>query len=158
ITKHRDELDPWIQPVTPEDIHAHCIAGVARFAFDRSSLIEKFVKKMETGDETAEVEPDQGSNLWAFDGTRTTSGKAILMGNPHQPWQPVSTYYEAQVTIPGKYNMYGSTYIGRPILTSGFNDNIGWTHTVNYPDLEEIYALDLDPKATDRYLFDGKSV
>jgi len=160
IAQHRAGLEDWIQPVTPIDIHAHGIAGVARFAFDRGKIVDKFIKALGKG-ESAIVGPepeDGGSNMWAFDGTRTTSGKAILMGNPHQPWQPVSTYYEAQVTIPGKYNIYGSTYIGRPILTSGFNDNLGWTHTVNYPDLEEIYALDLDPAQPNHYLFDGKSV
>ncbi len=160
IAQHRAGLEEWIQPVTPVDVHAHGIAGVARFAFDRGNIVDKFVKALaKGGDVVLEPEPeDLGSNLWAFDGTRTASGKAILMGNPHQPWQPVSTYYEAQVTVPGKYNMYGSTYIGRPIITSGFNDNLGWTHTVNYPDLEEIYALDLDPARSDHYLFDGEAV
>ncbi len=159
IMLHRQSLEDWIQPITEIDIHAHGVAGVARFAFDRGNLVDKFLKSLANGDAgVVEPEEDLGSNMWAFDGTRTASGKAILMGNPHQPWRPVSTYYEAHVTIPGKYNMYGSTYIGRPILTSGFNDNLGWTHTVNYPDLEEIYALDLDPKDTNRYLFDGESV
>ena len=36
------------------------------------------------------------------------------MGNPHQPWAPVSTYYEAHMIVPGKLNFYGSTFIGRP--------------------------------------------
>lgn len=159
IARHRGELEDWIQPITPMDIHAHGIAGVARFAFDRGNLIDKFRKAMDAdGAATVvEPEPDMGSNMWAFDGTRTTSGKAILMGNPHQPWTPVATYYEAHVTVPGQYNLYGSTYIGRPLLTSGFNDALGWTHTVNYPDLEEIYALDLDPNDSNRYLFDGNS-
>jgi acyl-homoserine-lactone acylase len=160
IAQHRAGLEDWIQPVTPQDVAAHGLAGVARFAFDRSNLIKKFTDAMSKGANTV-VEPEPaslGSNLWAFDGTRTASGKAILMGNPHQPWAPVSTYYEAHATIPGKYNIYGSTYIGRPIITSGFNDNLGWTHTVNYPDLEEIYALDLDPAHPDHYLFDGASV
>jgi acyl-homoserine-lactone acylase len=44
------------------------------------------------------------------------------------------------------------------VLTSGFNDTLGWTHTVNYPDLEEIYALDLDPERADHFLLDGKSI
>ena len=60
--------------------------------------------------------------------------------------------------MPGKLNFYGSTFIGRPILTSGWNEHLGWSHTVNGPDLEEIYELDADPKAANHYLFDGGSV
>jgi acyl-homoserine-lactone acylase len=109
-------------------------------------------------DAVAEADEDMGSNMWAFAPSRTESGKAILMGNPHQAWSDVATYYEAHVTIPGTYNFYGTTFVGRPVLTTGFNDHLGWTHTVNYPDLEEIYALDLDPLRANHYLFDGGSV
>ncbi|MEX2016310.1 MAG: penicillin acylase family protein, partial [Candidatus Hydrogenedentales bacterium] len=73
-------------------------------------------------------------------------------------WSPVATYYEAHVTIPGKLNIYGTTFVGRPVLTTGFNDRLGWAHTVNYPDLEEIYALTKDPERTGYYRFDGGSV
>ena len=96
--------------------------------------------------------------MWAFAPNRSQSGHAMLMGNPHQPWQPVSTYYEAHMIVPGRMNFYGSTFIGRPILTSGWNEHLGWSHTVNAPDLEEIYELDLDPARPDHYLFDGGSV
>jgi acyl-homoserine-lactone acylase len=65
-------------------------------------------------------------------------------------------YWEAHVTVPGKLNFYGSTFAGRPMLTSGFNEHLGWTHTVNNIDLQDIYALALDPKKPDHYLFDGK--
>jgi acyl-homoserine-lactone acylase len=60
--------------------------------------------------------------------------------------------------VPGKINFYGSTFIGRPVLTTGWNEYLGWSHTVNYPDLEEIYELSLDPERPDHYLFDGGSV
>lgn len=158
IALHRDDLPDWVQPVTAYDVAAHGLTGVARFAFNRRRIVDRLVAALEGG-EDVEVEPeDMGSNLWAFDGTRTKSGNAILMGNPHQAWSQVATYYEAHLTIPGKLNFYGSTFIGRPVLTTGFNDSLGWTHTVNYPDLEEIYALDADPDRPDHYLFDGESV
>ena len=95
-----------------------------------------------------------GSNMWAIAGSRTTSGKPILMGNPHQPWSAL--YWEGHVTVPGKINFYGSTFVGRPVLTSGFNEYLGWSHTVNYPDLADIYVLTLDPRNRDHYIFDGK--
>jgi len=99
-----------------------------------------------------------GSNMIALSPSRTSSGHAMLLGNPHQPWSQVVTYYEAHLKVPGVLDFYGSTFVGRPVLTTGFNRNLGWSHTVNYPDLEEIYALDVDPKSPRHYLFDGGSV
>src|SRR6185369_15843383 len=81
-----------------------------------------------------------GSNMWAIAPSRSKSGHAMLLGNPHQPW--AALYWEAQVTVPGKLNFYGGTFVGSPVLTTGFNDHLGWTHTVNYPDLDDVYALD----------------
>ncbi len=162
IELRRENLPNWVQPLTPHDVAAHGMAGVMRFAFDRGGIIGAFLRKQKKeaagllDDNPAEHEV--GSNMWAFSPERTKSGKTILMGNPHQPWAEVSTYYEAHVTVPGKLNFYGSTFVGRPILTSGFNENLGWSHTVNYPDLEEIYEVDLDPHRPDHYLFDGGSV
>ncbi|MFO0948287.1 MAG: penicillin acylase family protein [Planctomycetota bacterium] len=99
-----------------------------------------------------------GSNMWALAPERTKNGNAILLGNPHQPWSREATYYEAHLIVPGIMNFYGSTFIGRPVLTSGFNEQLGWSHTVNYPDLEEIYAIPLDPDRENHFLFDGDSV
>ena len=160
VLEHRDTLEGWYEPITPHDVAAHGLTGVQRFAFDRGNIIRSFLRKADAGEDVV-VEPDEetmGSNMWAFAPSRTTSGHAILMGNPHQAWSDVATYYEAHITIPGTYNFYGTTFVGRPVLTTGFNANLGWTHTVNYPDLEEIYALDLDPKRPNHYLFDGGSV
>ena len=102
VELNRSELPEWFGPINGHDVAAHGLAGVMRFAFDRSGIVGKFIKKLEGGEE-AVVEPEaEGSNMWAFAPRKTKSSKAILMGNPHQPWSPVATYYEAHVTIPGK--------------------------------------------------------
>jgi acyl-homoserine-lactone acylase len=161
--KQNARLAPaWAPTVTAHDVAAYGIAGVMRFAFNRKNILKDFYKSH--GVSIADYdrhEPDHatlGSNMWALAPSRSQSGHALLMGNPHQPWAPVSTYYEAHMIVPGNLNFYGSTFIGRPILTSGWNEHLGWSHTVNDPDLEEIYELDLDPKRPDHYLFDGGSV
>jgi acyl-homoserine-lactone acylase len=152
----------WAPTVTAHDVAAYGVAGVMRFAFNRKSILKDFLQSKGVAVARADRnEPDEatlGSNMWAFAPSRSQSGNALLMGNPHQPWAPVSTYYEAHMIVPGKLNFYGSTFIGRPILTSGWNEHLGWSHTVNDPDLEEIYELDLDPKRPDCYLFDGGTV
>src|SRR6185369_8103367 len=57
---------------------------------------------------------DDGSNAWAFAPSRTKSGKAILLRNPHLAW--TAGYYEAQVTVPGVLDFYGDFRIGGPFI------------------------------------------
>jgi acyl-homoserine-lactone acylase len=104
------------------------------------------------GDPEQGIDPlEEGSNAWAFAPSRTKSGKAILLRNPHLNWN--SGYYEAQMTVPGVVDFYGDFRMGGPFgVVGGFNRYLGWATTNNAPDLEEIYALDVDPLKPDHYL------
>jgi acyl-homoserine-lactone acylase len=100
---------------------------------------------------------EEGSNAWAFAPSRTRSGRAILVRNPHLAW--TAGYYEAHVTVPGVLNFYGDFRIGGPFgVIGGFNRHLGFATTNNAPDLEEIYALEVDSNRADHYLFEGTSV
>lgn len=100
---------------------------------------------------------DDGSNAWAFAPSRTKSGKAILLRNPHLAWS--AGYYEAHMTVPGVIDFYGDFRVGGPFtVIGGFNKYLGWSTTNNQQDMDEFYALDVDPKAADHYMFDGRSV
>ena len=100
---------------------------------------------------------EEGSNAWAFHPSRTKSGRAILLRNPHLSW--TAGYYEAHMTIPGVMDFYGDFRIGGPFgVIGGFSRDLGWSTTNNAPDLDEIYALDVDPERADHYLFDGTSI
>lgn len=100
---------------------------------------------------------EEGSNAWAFAPSRTRSGHAILVRNPHLSW--TAGYYEAHVTVPGVLDFYGDFRIGGPFgVIGGFNRYLGWSTTNNDTDLDEIYALDVDSSRPDHYLFEGASV
>ena len=88
---------------------------------------------------------DDGSNAWALAPSRTKSGKAILLRNPHLAW--TAGYYEAHMTVPGVVDFYGDFRIGGPLtVIGGFNRHLGFATTnSNSGDLSEIYSLDLDP-------------
>jgi acyl-homoserine-lactone acylase len=161
VSLHRNELPQWVPTINGHDIAAHGLTGVARFAFDRGGIVGKFLASQNKDQAHIATQPSEdmlGSNMWALAPTRTTSGNAILMGNPHQGWSQVATYYEAHLTVPGVLDFYGSTFVGRPVLTTGFNKYLGWSHTVNYPDLEEIYEVNRDPNHSDHFLFDEGSI
>ncbi len=105
----------------------------------------------------ASTSPDVGSNAWAFAPSRTKSGKAILLRNPHLAWS--AGYYEAQLTVPGVVDFYGDFRIGGPFaVVGGFNRYLGWATTNNAQRRDEIYALDVDSSATDHILLDGASL
>lgn len=113
-----------------------------------------------TGDVVdAEAEPasdDIGSNAWALGPARTTSGRSILLRNPHLAWS--AGYYEAHVRVPGKLDFYGDFRIGGPFTTiGGFNRALGFSTTNNNSRSHEIYALELDPARADHYRLDGRS-
>ena len=92
-----------------------------------------------------------GSNAWAIGPTKSASGNAMLIANPHLPWSGFFTWYEAQLTAP-ELNAYGATLVGMPILAICFNDHLGWTHTNNTFDGMDLYELTLTQNG---YLWDG---
>lgn len=96
-----------------------------------------------------------GSNGWAVAPQRTTDGAAMLLANPHLPWAPsLLTYYEAQITAPG-YAVYGATQVGLPVLRFAFNNNLGFTNTVNNMLGATRYRLEEAPGG---YRLDGKTL
>ena len=100
---------------------------------------------------------EEGSNAWAFAPSRTKSKRAILLRNPHLAW--TAGYYEAHVTVPGVLDFYGDFRIGGPFgVIGGFNRDLGWATTNNAPDLDEIYAVDVDPSVPDHFVFNGTSL
>ncbi|MFT3966718.1 MAG: penicillin acylase family protein [Sphingobium sp.] len=95
-----------------------------------------------------------GSNAWAVSPARSASGRTLLLANPHLPWAPSQlTYYEAQLNAPG-LSLYGATQVGLPVLRFGFNNDLGFTNTVNTILGFTRYRLML---SGDGYVFDGRT-
>jgi acyl-homoserine-lactone acylase len=93
------------------------------------------------------------SNAWAIGPRRSASGHALLLANPHLPWgSDAALFYEAQLVGPG-VRVYGATLIGFPVVAIGFNDSLGWSHTVNTIDALDTYKLVL---VDGGYRFDGR--
>ena len=92
-----------------------------------------------------------GSNGWAIAPSRSESGNALLLANPHLGWGGSSLFFEAQIETP-TYSAYGATLVGIPVPTIAFTDRHGWTHTTNTYDGCDLYALTL---AENGYVLDG---
>lgn len=95
---------------------------------------------------------DAGSNSLAIAPSRSQSGNALLVMNPHLPWFREFLFFEKHALLP-EHNIYGVNTIGMPGFSIAFNDQLGWTHTNNTIDNSDLYELTLKD---DGYLYDGK--
>jgi acyl-homoserine-lactone acylase len=102
-------------------------------------------------------EDSKGSNLIAISRNRTGSEETFLAINTHQPLEGPTSWYEAHLVSEEGTNIIGAAFPGTPCILTGANEYLGWTHTVNYPDKADVYALQMHPKKKDVYLVDGKS-
>ncbi len=99
----------------------------------------------------------KGSNLLAVSRSRTLSDETFLAINTHQPLEGPTSWYEAHLVSEEGTNIIGATFPGSPCLFTGANEYLGWTHTVNYPDKADVYALEMHPNKKEVYLVDGES-
>ena len=140
--KNSDELDEKykkVLPITANDIIAHNFR-VVNYEF----LIR--------GTYLSNQRIEGGSNSWALSGSKTSTGNAMLVANPHLWWSDLYLWHEQQF-ITNEYNMYGATLIGNPSIILGFNDNVSWTHTVNTIDNTDLFEI---KKQGDTYLLDDE--
>jgi acyl-homoserine-lactone acylase len=130
-----------VLPVTATDVLAH---------LDRVQYA-RFLSGRERTRDNTKAWQERGSNAWAIAPRRSASGKTLLVANPHLPWADLFTWTELQYVAPG-VNVYGGALILAPVIQIGFNDQLGWTHTVNTQDGEDLYELTL---SGDGYRWDG---
>ncbi|HXG72157.1 MAG TPA: penicillin acylase family protein [Gemmatimonadaceae bacterium] len=130
-----------VLPVQAVDVLAHL----------NRVLYARFVSSSTRTRDAATGWRDRGSNAWAVAPKRSASGHTLLLQNPHLPWSDLFTWFEAQYVAPG-VNVSGAALVLAPVLAIAFNNNLGWTHTVNTQDAEDLYELTL---SGDGYLFDG---
>ncbi len=99
-----------------------------------------------------------GSNNWATDGTRSTSGMPILAGDPHLDSRIMpGTMYACGLFSPD-IRAVGTTIPGMPGLLIGRNEYLTNSLTNAYLDVQDLYVLQLDPKNEGNYLMGDTSL
>lgn len=99
---------------------------------------------------------NDGSNAWAFTGERSVTGQALLLRNPHLSWD--AGYYEAHVVVRDTLEFYGDFRIGGAFgIIGGFNRDLGWATTNNYPRYSQVYRLEAAPHRPDHYRFEDRT-
>jgi len=127
-------------------------------AFGRFALYHQFLFGR-TGLKSADMQDAaerQGSNMWAVSPSKSASGHALLFINPHQPFFGVGQWYEGHVHSGEGWDMSGASFFGSGFPTIGHNEYLGWSHTVNEPDVVDVWEETFDkPKDPLKYRYEG---
>jgi acyl-homoserine-lactone acylase len=101
-----------------------------------------------------------GSNGLAVGKDLSANGRGLLLGNPHYPWFSTDRFYQAHLTVPGRYDAMGVILGGVPAVVIGFNRDVAWTHTVTTAIHFTTFKLALDPgdASGTTYMSDGERV
>ena len=129
-------------PPTPQVEASAAIAALAKAPPLRDTLTDMKLRNM-------------GSNAWAIASERSENGKGLLLANPHYPWYGIARFWEKHLTIPGIYDAYGAGLIGAPGVAIGFNEAVGWSHTVSNSKRTVIYQLALNPDNPRQYRWEN---
>lgn len=95
-----------------------------------------------------------GSNAFAV-APQKGGGTTTLISNSHQPLRGGVAWYELVVESGEGWHFAGANFPGSPFPFLGHNEHLGWTNTVNTPDMIDVYQLELDETGT-RYKLDGQ--
>ena len=72
-----------------------------------------------------------GSNATAIGRDDSSTGRGMVLGNPHFPWNGRYRFTQQHLTIPGQYDVAGASLIGSPVVNIGWNKDVAWSHTVS---------------------------
>ncbi len=140
-------------PINPVEITSAYILSLAQMSGADRAVKQIVDEKVNLLPEEA---PAKGSNAIAIHSSRTNSGESFLAVNSHQPLEGPEAWYEAHLHSDQGWNILGSTFPGGAMIFHGVNENLGWAHTVNSPDLLDLYQLELNPENSNQYKVDGK--
>jgi acyl-homoserine-lactone acylase len=153
VASHPEAIDDtWeaVAPIVGADVLAHGARSL-RYSFTAGTGIGVANRWRDGAFETS------GSNAWALAPSRTANGNAMLVANPHQPWTyDMGLWMEAHFITPD-LNLYGVALMGSPVINIGFNEHLGWSHTVNTHDGWDVYELALTDGGA-AYLYDGETI
>ncbi len=162
---HADDVRPGVLPITAQDVVAGFVLRAPFFYGLQDELKMLFkedppdgisLRNSESAFLTSKLpNPHFGSNAFAIAPKRSRDGATHLVINSHQPYSGPVAWYEVQATSEEGWDAAGGIFPGTPIILHGFNRHLGWAHTVNKPDLTDIYSLTVNPQNNNEYWFDG---
>jgi acyl-homoserine-lactone acylase len=164
--KHADKIAADVKPVLPVtglDVIGHPLRAV-HYGYmgsrDRMTReVNAFRRSPAPAAAVARIDDDltttsAGSNTWAIGPSKSASGNAMLLINPHLAWGNTFYRYMEMHLVGPNYDLYGAPQIGFPVPVVGFNRHAGWSRTVNTIDTVDFFQLTVRDR---QYMLDGKA-
>lgn len=163
-THPKEVLEKRAFPITPKDVIAYSVLQLAVGCGVDGALKKIYGGNVDLAFDLEDAEEEtpnafdtpEGSNAFAFNSRKTADGKVYLAINTHHPLEGQVAWYEAHLSSEQGWNIVGALFPGSPVIFTGVNENISWTHTVNHPDKLDIYQLEMNPANKLEYNVDGK--
>lgn len=151
---HTDEIrHPDLFPISTHDIIETYLLNLSLISMVQNDIVRIFEDKLGT---YTSYELPSGSNGFAFAPNKTAEGKTYMVANSHQPLEGFAAWYELQINTEEGWHFHGATFAAGIVPAIGTNHHLGWTHTVNYDDLDDVYELEMHPKKKNLYKYDGE--
>jgi acyl-homoserine-lactone acylase len=163
IEDNREDLpaacagEKWVRPIDNLELGRMFIAFGVRYG--TGNFAAGIAAAAPPGEPVASVQLDYdlttgiGSNAIALGSDLTQSGKGILFGNPHYPWQGPARFHMIHTTIPGEVDTMGASLLSASFIVIGFNKDIAWTHTVSTALRLTLFELELNPDNPRQYRY-----
>ncbi len=163
LEDHRNKLPSscndasWVRPISAADVARVTVSigiryGLGQFQNDVTRAAPPG-EPVASGDTRFDRPQGIGSNAIAVGRSASESGRGVLFGNPHYPWEGASRFHMVHTTIPGELDSMGAGLLATNFIGIGFNKDVAWTHTVSTALRFTIYELALNPENPMQYRY-----
>lgn len=158
LTYVRDKLGAGYLKVFDLDAHPEGVvaAGLTRTMNGADwRQLDRIAQLSQDALEMAGLPRFEGSNAWAVSGSRSTSGKPLLAGDPHIAYSAPAVWYEAHLSAPG-FELYGHHQGLVPTALLGHNSQFGWSLTMFENDDIDLIAEKVNPDNANQVWYHGQ--
>jgi penicillin amidase len=153
-------------PVLPPDIqHPYATGPYPKAASNPTPLPAQLalgqptMQSIASIDQQIQAQPNAlrdgpASNNWAVNGPLTTSGKALMAGDPHLHLTLPAIWYQLDARSPG-YTFSGVSIPGVPLVLIGRNQHISWSMTDVQNESTLFYVEKTDRAHPHQYYWNG---
>lgn len=152
----KEVLHKKLFPISPKDIVVAYNISTSLISNIQFNLGRLFEANLEPITSSNQKPLTAGSNGIAIAPHKTKEGKTFLVSNSHQPLRSYLSWYEVHIHTEEGWNFTGATFCGGITPFVGTNENLGWTHCVNYNDYSDVLELKMHPTEKLKYKLDGE--
>jgi acyl-homoserine-lactone acylase len=150
LAEHPASLPEWAAPIIPQDVVALNYWLVQSWCLGLATM--KLAMHRTAASEHSQMTSPHNSNEWAVSPEHSAESCAILLIDPHVPWEGMYRWYEAHIHA-GNLHAAGFTITGLPFILLGFTDHVSWAATAGGADSCDLVEEQLDEPGGKRYRY-----